>query len=326
MSISELEKLTRSQIAQYKEAIEATLDLIQHYARHFVQLRTLWPVYLISSPATMPSSSALSSKHIYDARSAKYDKSWHPDHASNYIVWTQPKPGQQVLDLACGTGLVSIPAKRAVGPTGTVTAVDVSTSMMDVGKEKAKKEALDIKWLEWDMSDIIGAKREGKIRGDYDLITCATAFVLLEDPLAAIKQWKGLLKPDGRIIVDVPTQNTAPEGLIFEEIGKELEIKQPSRRLWVKDDRALERVFTDAGMKIERSWKAPGYDPGSEYKTDDAGKLFDTWTGQVFCKAFGVDGVREEARKMFIERFEAAKGAGGVVRGEDAFYMVIGKV
>lgn len=273
----------------------------------------------------MHSSNAIISKQIYDARSTKYNETWHPEHAANYILWTQVKPGQYVLDLACGTGLVSIPAKRAVGPTGTVTAVDVSTGMMAIGKESAKEAGLDIEWLEWDMTDMISAKEQGKIRGDYDLITCATALVLLDDPLSALKQWKELLKLGGRVITDTPTEKTAPEGMIFEEIGKELGIEQPSRRLWVKDGKSLEQVFIDAGFEVERSWKAPGYVPGKEYQADEAGELFDKWTGQYFCKAFGEDGVREEARRMFMEKFEAAKEAGRVVGGEDAFYMVIGR-
>ena len=273
----------------------------------------------------MLSPNATSSKQIYDARSPKYSESWHPEHAANYITWTQPKQGQHVLDLACGTGLVSIPAKQVVGPTGTVTAVDVSTGMMSIGKENAGKEALDIEWLEWDMSDMSSAKEQGKIRDNYDLITCATALVLLDDPLSAIKQWKDLLKPGGRMITDTPTEKTAPEGMIFEEIGKELGIEQPSRRLWVKDDRSLEKLFVDAGLEIERSWKAPGYVPGKEYQADEAGEIFDKWTGQYFCRLFGDVDVRERARKMFVEKFEATKEMGGVVRGKDAFYMVIGR-
>lgn len=54
-----------------------------------------------------------------------------------------PQPGQHILDLACGTGLVTLLAKRASGTTGTVTGVDISTSMMAVGIEKAAKEKLN---------------------------------------------------------------------------------------------------------------------------------------------------------------------------------------
>jgi ubiquinone/menaquinone biosynthesis C-methylase UbiE len=274
---------------------------------------------------TMPSSNTISSKQIYDARSSKYNESWHPEHAANYIRWAQPDAGKHVLDLACGTGLVSIAAKHAIGPTGTVTAVDISTGMMAVGKESAKKEGLDIQWLEWDITNLLSAKDEGKIRDDYDWITCATALVLLEDPLSAIKQWKELLKSGGRIITDVPTEKAMPQGMVFEEVGKEMGIEQPSRRLWVKDEKSLERLFLDAGFEIAKSWKAPGYLPRKDHGADEAGELFDRWTGTDFCRVFGEENVRDEARTMFIERFEKMKGKGGMVNEEDAFYMVIGR-
>lgn len=64
--------------------------------------------------------------------------------------------------------------------------------------------------------------------------------------------------------------------------------------------------------------------PGKEYQADEAGELFDKWTGQYFCKAFGEDGVREEARRMFMEKFEAAKEAGGVVGGRTLFIWSLG--
>ena len=66
----------------------------------------------------MPTDQVLAAQRIYNANSAVYDDSWHPALAADCIAWTCPLPGQRVLDLACGTGLVSLLAKRVVGPTG----------------------------------------------------------------------------------------------------------------------------------------------------------------------------------------------------------------
>ena len=93
-------------------------------------------------------SSALSSRITYDARVSHYDESWHPTHALNYTAWTLPQPGQHILDLACGTYLVAITAKHAIGPTGTVIAVEIGMGIMAVGMEKARKDSVEVRWVE----------------------------------------------------------------------------------------------------------------------------------------------------------------------------------
>ncbi|MCJ1458911.1 hypothetical protein MMC28_009287 [Mycoblastus sanguinarius] len=273
----------------------------------------------------MPTSQVLFSQRMYDARSSNYDSSWHPIHALNYIKWTQPQPGQRILDLACGTGLVSLPAKRTVGPDGTVTAVDVSTGMMAVGKEKARKEGLEIEWVEWDIGDLDNAQKQGKIGEDYDIITCSSALVLLQDPGRAIRQWVGLLKKDGKIITDVPTENTMIEGLAFEEVGLELGIELPGRRCWVTGLKSLKRLFEDAGLEIVRAWEADGYDGSAQYKGGTAGESFGKCIKSEAWAAFGKDGVREKAREAFVRRVEARMAGDRVVREEDAFYVVVGR-
>ena len=46
-------------------------------------------------------------------------------------------PGEQVLDLACGTGLVTLEAARNVGPRGSVLGTDLSGQMVEVARQRA---------------------------------------------------------------------------------------------------------------------------------------------------------------------------------------------
>ena len=41
------------------------------------------------------------------------------------------RPGQHVIDIACGTGMVTLPAATAVGPDGHVLATDLAQKMVD---------------------------------------------------------------------------------------------------------------------------------------------------------------------------------------------------
>jgi ubiquinone/menaquinone biosynthesis C-methylase UbiE len=48
--------------------------------------------------------------------------------------------GEQCIDIACGTGLVSFPALEKVGKNGFVLATDISDNMVKIGNETAKKK------------------------------------------------------------------------------------------------------------------------------------------------------------------------------------------
>lgn len=56
--------------------------------------------------------------------------SYHPAHAARVVELAALQPGERVLDVGCGTGLVTLPAARAVGPSGKVTGVDLSDGMI----------------------------------------------------------------------------------------------------------------------------------------------------------------------------------------------------
>ena len=52
------------------------------------------------------------------------------------------RPGQQAIDIACGTGMVTIPAATAVGPDGRVLATDISQKMVDDTATRARLAGL----------------------------------------------------------------------------------------------------------------------------------------------------------------------------------------
>lgn len=54
------------------------------------------------------------------------------------------KPGENLLDVGCGTGGVTIPAKELIGQNGIVAGIDPSPEMIAVARKKAERAGLDI--------------------------------------------------------------------------------------------------------------------------------------------------------------------------------------
>src|SRR5215469_3100985 len=59
------------------------------------------------------------------------------------LAAAQPAPGEHVLDIGCGTGVTTEPYAKAVGPTGHVTAADISTPMLDAARQRIKAVGLE---------------------------------------------------------------------------------------------------------------------------------------------------------------------------------------
>src|SRR5580700_5254551 len=57
--------------------------------------------------------------------------------AARLLELADPRPGQRVLDIGCGTGTTTLAASEAVGQTGRVVGVDVSVPMLGRARERA---------------------------------------------------------------------------------------------------------------------------------------------------------------------------------------------
>src|SRR5262245_57684544 len=61
---------------------------------------------------------------------------------ATYLDLLKIAPGERVLDVGCGTGVVTRDAARRVGSTGTVVGVDPSPTMLMVAGELAERDGL----------------------------------------------------------------------------------------------------------------------------------------------------------------------------------------
>ncbi|CDM64704.1 class I SAM-dependent methyltransferase [Pyrinomonas methylaliphatogenes] len=98
-------------------------------------------------------------------------------------------PGDRVLDIACGTGIVARIAKERLGSTGTVVGVDVNPQMLAVARSLAP--AID--WREGDAGAL--PLRDGEA---FDVVMCQQGFQFFPDRATAAREMHRALVKGGR--------------------------------------------------------------------------------------------------------------------------------
>ncbi len=114
--------------------------------------------------------------------------------ARESIRRAKPKAGEQILDLACGTGVVSRQLAGIPQSQLSIIGVDHSDQMLGVARSVAKKEGLEIEWIEADAADLPFSD------GIFDLAFCQQALQFFPDRAAALQELHRVLKPGGRAV------------------------------------------------------------------------------------------------------------------------------
>src|SRR5690606_38217362 len=84
-------------------------------------------------------------RYGWDKAAASYERYWQAQLApaqERLLALAALRPGERVLDIACGTGLVTLPAAERVGPSGSVMATDISEAMITRIRDEAARRGL----------------------------------------------------------------------------------------------------------------------------------------------------------------------------------------
>ena len=155
------------------------------------------------------------------------------------------RPGERVLDVACGTGIVTRLAARRAGPTGTVHGLDMNPGMLAVARSVAPAD-VEITWHE------STAESMPLPDDSYDVITSQLGLQFMTDKVAALSEMCRVLAPGGRLALSV-TGPTPPPFIVFEEaLSKYIspEIGPFVHMVFsLNDPQELEKLAGDAGFR-----------------------------------------------------------------------------
>lgn len=107
------------------------------------------------------------------------------------------QPGQRVLDVACGTGVVTQLAAERVGASGEVSGLDVNPGMLAVARSQTPPE-VSIDWYEASAESMPFAD------GAFDVVLCQMGLQFVPDKPAALREMRRVLDTGGRALVSVP--------------------------------------------------------------------------------------------------------------------------
>jgi ubiquinone/menaquinone biosynthesis C-methylase UbiE len=114
--------------------------------------------------------------------------------ADELVRRAAPRPGDEVLDVGCGAGAVTVRCARAVSPGGRVTALDLSEGMLRrTAAESAARGFGNVVTRRGD------AARPPVAPASFDTALGSLVLYLLPDPGAALRNWRDLLKPGGTV-------------------------------------------------------------------------------------------------------------------------------
>jgi ubiquinone/menaquinone biosynthesis C-methylase UbiE len=105
-----------------------------------------------------------------------------------------PAAGERAVDLGCGRGATLFPLAAAVGPTGRVTGIDLSAGM--IARTEAEVRVRGLSTVDLHVQDA-GAPELPP--ASYDLAVSSLVVFFLPDPAAAVRAWRRLLVPGGRL-------------------------------------------------------------------------------------------------------------------------------
>ncbi|MDZ4101671.1 MAG: bifunctional demethylmenaquinone methyltransferase/2-methoxy-6-polyprenyl-1,4-benzoquinol methylase UbiE [Hydrogenophaga sp.] len=141
-------------------------------------------------------------RSVFDSVAPKYDVMNDLMSAGLHRLWKRytltvanPQPGQQVLDIAGGTGDLSLAFAKKVGPTGRVVHTDINEAMLREGRTRLLDLGVVLPTLVCDAEKLPFASES------FDFVSVAFGLRNMTNKEQALAEMHRTLKPGGKLMV-----------------------------------------------------------------------------------------------------------------------------
>jgi ubiquinone/menaquinone biosynthesis C-methylase UbiE len=168
--------------------------------RHACRSATMWVIALLWLPTFSLAQAA-------DDNREKWEK------VTDILAALQAEPGKRIADVGAGEGFYSLRIARAVGPTGRVTAVDVSETYLEKLRSRLQQDNV------MNVDVVVGAVDDPHLpEGAFDSVLIYNAYHEMTTPEAILKAIYTALKPGGRLVMSEPLHDNVRSATRAEQV------------------------------------------------------------------------------------------------------------
>ncbi len=138
-------------------------------------------------------------RYGWDKAAPYYETGWEEQlwpAQERFLSTADLKPGEKVLDVSCGTGLVTFPAAEIIQPGGSVLGTDLSDGMIEKARSQLNKQEVDnVTFQQMDAGEM------DLPDNSFDVVICSLGLMYFPYPAKkAIKEMFRVLTPGGRAL------------------------------------------------------------------------------------------------------------------------------
>lgn len=260
-------------------------------------------------------------RYGWDYSSPHYETGWQRQlwpAQQRLLESAEIKSGDDVLDISCGTGLVTFPIVNAVGPGGSVTAIDLSEGMIDIAADVAAEKGLQnisFKHMDAEQLDLPDSS--------FDIAVNSLGMMYYPDPDKALSEMNRVVKPKGQAAALVWGRRNACGWVeIFPIVDDRVKTDVCPLFFQLGTGDSLQKAFEKAGF---RDVKSERFNVNLHYDSDEEA-IVGAFLGGAVALAYRKfdDQTKQEAHAEYIESIKPYQNGDGYdIPGE--FVVVSGR-
>lgn len=183
-------------------------------------------------------------RSVFDSVAPRYDLMNDLMSAGLHRAWkaytvmvASPRPGQQVLDIAGGTGDLALAFAKKVGPTGRVVHSDINEAMLRTGRDRLLDAGVVLPTLVCDAEQLPFADAQ------FDLVSVAFGLRNMTHKERALAEMCRVLKPRGKLLVLEFSKVAQPLEKLYDWYSFQV---LPRLGKWVAGDEASYRYLAES--------------------------------------------------------------------------------